>query len=940
MCRAGRSSPRLVGHDSALPGPLGRPTGSSSSTSTKWGSKEWRRPRGGEQSSTARSWPHRQKRSYLRRGTVSGVDGAAMRRFEESQQSDYERSVRIGRDNADCIEKMHGWCEHFRITRTSFGLYAEMSGLPIASHKIGCPFVQGESESMNVRWLVSDFLVQHCDGCPHHSPAGDHSWGLTVIESRNESKRKAEEAQKEQESRVRRLREQLRDHSKDIGDEADAQSKSVIEFLEGMFSEDEAERAKSAQLLRQSAELAPELFPVPAIELLLELTESEGFSEVALSCCRESARGRQDLRPELKRTALSCIETGRSPEKAAAVLLALGDAIDYPLQPSHIERLLLFQDHSRPIGGWGDGPPAYPNATLVLTRCVDADMDAVQTVIRRYLVHEGESVRSHLSGAIQLLQKQRPEVVLTVLADVLVSLEIPDESRFEGASGRVANLLKSAFRNDCERVDGFLAGAMHRVRTAVQEDVIKVYRSVFLDRSDRRSEQKKRTREEVSIVEKTAVSRLLVWMKDETLEVDIRAEIVEALEVACSHAPAVLLPHFDSLLGYFAIVCDQDDPPKPPARIVLPNEEPENPVAKNLANVHRSQHWGFFKQRLRSCLKELCTDRRADVVEVVSRCFDQSSGQTAERLRASMASLLGEIGKDYRLRPLVLPFLMRALMDYESAIVRCEAIDSVVEMYRYSQGKPPTNLIDVLIVHLQDPTIIVHQAAVKAVEWHSRWFDSNRAIEVLLCLSVHMKVYGKEPFRLEEVCRAVLNVGRQDQRLKAVCFKMVDSVFPTGEELADAKIADELTHFATAREDVSPAVATALGTFLGKYDRDRYNSYNHSRRGGLFTWLHELSNANFQRCEEALLDAAIQLASRDPWEACHFASLFSRYGRHKSESEVLSAASSSLPREARHQAFREDLDKLAASASVNARLQAGERSAAEDAVNSLGDGRQ
>ena len=52
-----------------------------------------------------------------------------MRRFEESQRSDFERYVKLGYDNADCLRQMQSWCKHVEINRVSEGLYAQITGV-------------------------------------------------------------------------------------------------------------------------------------------------------------------------------------------------------------------------------------------------------------------------------------------------------------------------------------------------------------------------------------------------------------------------------------------------------------------------------------------------------------------------------------------------------------------------------------------------------------------------------------------------------------------------------------------------------------------------------------------------------------------------------------------------------------------------------------------
>ena len=91
-------------------------------------------------------------------------------------------------------------------------------------------------------------------------------------------------------------------------------------------------------------------------------------------------------------------------------------------------------------------------------------------------------------------------------------------------------------------------------------------------------------------------------------------------------------------------------------------------------------------------------------------------------------SLLSELGKDYTLRPQVLSLLWRGLMDYDSDWVRSQAIEATVEMFPYSATSPPANMVDTIVVHLQDPKIVVYKAALQAVSRRPRWFDEKAIV--------------------------------------------------------------------------------------------------------------------------------------------------------------------------------------------------------------------
>ena len=860
-----------------------------------------------------------------------------MRRLEESHDSDFRRSIKIGEDNAECLRQMQRWCKHVEIERTSEGLYAQMTGLPIASHSVACPKVEGKTESMNLRWIFSDFLVQNCATCPHHAPNGDLSWGNGIIDEHRKRVQQREQEDKDEADRISKLRSELRSKSRDISSETEPESHRVLKYLEAVFSEGEAERNEASERLKQSARVGADLFPDEAIRLVLLLASSNEFSALMLPVCAELSSARSDLGSQLSRTALDNIEKGLHPELSASVLKALGNDVAYPLSEVCIKRLLLSQDHYHSFRHRTGEEPDFPHNTAVMVRSFDLDPDGIQNIVRRELQNEDDAVRFQLGGAIKLIQNQRPQFVENLLDDLVRSLDLREDTRSgaETPSGQIAHILQTAFRYSTKTVDAFLAKSMVRVRPAVQEDIVRVYRDQFFDRTiswEERYEQKNRT--EVSESEKAAIQRLLAWAKDDDIEIDIRVKALEALEVACDYAVAGLLGEFDSLLGYSAIVSDKERPPDPPPKILLPNQ-PQNAQIERLDEFRRMQEWDFFKRQLQGCLEKLCRAKPSEVFGSVYGCLQQPPAHLEDGFKACCVSLLGELGKDYLLQPRVLPLVWRALMDYESTLVRAKAIHATVEMFSSSTASPPANLVDTIIVHLQDPKVVIHQAALRAVSWRSKWFNERQAIEALTCLNAHLRVYHDDKHQLDDICSAILSIGRRNERLKLFALRMVKSVFPTGEELVDAKITEELIRFCEPSERIAGLVAKDIGTYLARHDRDHYNNYGYSKRFRMFRWLHRLPVAAYQLVADDLLASARDMAKRDAWEACHFASLFAHFRMFRYEQSVLETVANALPEEPRYEAFRTSLHQLAMIAAGNAALQANDAGMAEKCFSKI-----
>jgi hypothetical protein len=839
--------------------------------------------------------------------------------------------VKLGEDNAECLRQMRCWCKHVEIERVSEGLYAQMTGLPIASHSLGCPKVEGWHQSMNLRWIFSDFLVQQCADCPHHASNGDASWGQKIIDNHREEIRRREQAAKDETDRISHLRSDLLLKAKDISAETEPESYRIIEFLEALFSGDKTECNKASERLKQSACLGPDLFPEAVIDLILVLAGSDEFSKLILPVCAELASRRSDLGIRLNQIAIDNIEKGIQPELSASVLDALGDTVAYPIKEACIKRLLLSQNHYHPFDGWGEDEPDYSHSTMIIVRSFDADPESVQNVISHELQNENDCMRVQLCGAIKLIQRERPQIAVNLLDDLVLSLNLYEDEQPGGEtpSGQIVHILQSAFRHFTERIDQFLTRSMTRGCKTVREDIVRVYREQFLDRTvsweERRESQ---NRAEVSEPEKAAIQRLLTWAKDDQLEIDIRTQVLEALEIACQYANAEVLSHFDSLLGYFAIVSGEKLPPAALLKILLPGQQ-QDPKLEQLNEFSRTQQWGIFKQRLQDCLKNLCRARPSEVFDSIRDCLNQPMEHLEDGFKACCVSLLGEVGKDYLLRPRVLPLIWRALMDYSSGWMRAEAIDATVEMFSSSSSSPPANLVDIIILHLQDPKVVVHKAALRAVSWHPSWFDERQSVEVLNCLESHLRAYRDDKFQLNDICDGILAIGRRYERLKLPALRMVESVFPIGEELVDSKIAENLIRFCRPSERIAQLVAKDIGTYLESHDRDRFNDYGHSRRSRIFEWLHELPAAAYQLVANNLLASASKVAERDAWDACLFASLFAHFRAFRYEQSVLETAANTLPEEPRYDSFRVRLRQLAMVAAGNASLLAGETEAAE-----------
>ena len=846
-----------------------------------------------------------------------------MGRHEESFGHDFERARTLGETNEKYIAGMRQWCKHFSVEMTSSGLYAEMSGLPIGGHEISCPYSERGGMSANLEWMCSSFLINECDDCQHHAPNGDDSWGKEIITKHKDREQVKKEEAAKRKDEIIRLRSELRLQSQSIGEKAHPESRKIVEFLESMFSESHEIRQDAVDKLVQAAQVGADLFSRQVVDILILQMSNQDYDEPAISVCAELAERRGDLGKELRDAALDVIRNGNLQHRAATIVARLGSSVQYPLSTDCIERLLLTQHHDIPIGGWGESKPDYSDSTNLLAHSYDANADSVLDIVRKHLQSDNDYVRKQLCSALYQIQQIRPEIALSILTELLKSLELYEENdiTYGNASGRIVHVFQSAFRHAPRQVDRFFADHMERERTAVQEDIVRVYRDQFFDRDVEVGKRRdSKHTDNVSEAEKIAISRLFDWMKTEQLEPEIRHEVVKALELACTYATGEMVKEFDTLLGYYALLCERDDPPPNTPSIVLPGDI-EDPALAHMKELSRRQHWGFLKQSVVKCLEELCKAKPREVFDLVHGCLVEPNSQIGEDFRGAAIALLGELGSHFDLQQRALPILMRELMNYESAWARAKAIYATIEMF-YSQ--PPTDVVDTILIHMQDRKVVVHKAAVRAIDSRPSWFSEMQAFEALKWLTAHANAYLSDPYELEHICEAAMALASRHDGLKRYALALVESVFPAKERHLNKKIAIELRRIIGPQNELAPRVAIHLATFIAMHGRDRYNTYEFSDRDRIFKWLFELPCATIALISDQLLTQATKLAKRDFWESWHFASLFANSGLYSHERRVLEVIRDSYPPEPKFDEQREVVTALIALVSFNEHLKLGD----------------
>lgn len=732
------------------------------------------------------------------------------------------------------------------------------------------------------------------------------------------------------------MKARLRKLSSQAQKSSEIDERQILVFIEQLFEVEESKRPEIVEILVQSTKIGSDLFSSVVIDLLCEQSLSEEYSSSCLPICAELASHRSDLSERFKSLAFEAIERNLDLELAAGLLVSFKNKIHFPLDTKVIEKFISYQKHCRYFT-WNEAPPSYPNIDELLLCSYDAVSESITQPLGLFLTQDEKHIRINTCGVIKSLQKRRPQIGLDLLPELVTSLDLYEDGYGESADAKAMSRIVWAFRYSPEDVDRYLLSELSKKRPAIQELYIGIYGGLIRDRNRRWRDKDERVDEiNISSEEQRGIDRCLEFIKDESLELNVRYKAVEDLNSMCFGCPHIMITYFDSLLGYYAIICEQKKTPPRPLKIFLPGQEyQEEPTLKRLNEENRQQKWEMFKDRFVDSLKELVKRDPVTTGKSVINCYNNINTKNHKHLKSALVDLLGEIGKNYLMKPQVLPVVTKALTDFESSLIRYKGIRAIEEMYRYGKSEPPKNVIDLLVLYLKDRFVIVHKAAIRVLSWNYSWLNRGQSIEALDIIVGWMYTYKDQPYDLEDVIEAMINISTRWNDFKVHVFIHIDKVFPTYQELVDQRIVENMLQATNPEEPLSTFVARKIAWCLGYYTWDHCNSYEGSRRSEMFQWLHKIPYSVYLEAKPDLRKSAKELATKDAWESCHFASLFGQFGDYAAEQEILEIASNSISGEKRYEQVKERLDLLNTVATTNTHLQNGDFELATEAISEI-----
>jgi hypothetical protein len=723
---------------------------------------------------------------------------------------DIERAVATGRDNAAVRADVEGWCEHLHVETLGVSMVGQMMEVPIGPHRLSCQYANCSTESVVLRRLFERFLIDNCAGCPHHVQGPKPHLGETILAEAAQKAFAAQQAAQRRYAQIENLRAELVQMAQQRAAAAQTEVASLFKLTVELFSDSDND---STQLLCEATALAPQFFEDKVVELL-ELGASDvAFAAKCLPVLAGIARKNAGVRERARPSILRAGELGLPIEVIADALDACLEADASVIADNVIETLLDSQNYQRPIGGWDTGSePSYPRALHLLVRLIDLDESRIFRLLGLRLQASRKRARANTCRVVEELSRVRPNFGLRMLPALIRSLELSDDI-FEGVSAD-----GSAINAICEIIVAEWAGGqevlkreMPNLSVEAQAMLVDVYERFFRRGQNWRGQIPTELAPEII---DAALDHCMKLLTDAREEPRLRRAAAEAVLAACRadvNAPTIL---FDQLLGCLALIAEAGAPPAPTPKIILPGQDQVYEQEEMLRRQNRGFEWDRLKHALTEVIEEIGKRQPREVGEVLVATIDSAANANQKSLVLIALDLLGKVASnDPAVCLIALPSLMTRLMDYSSPATRATAISALHDAFRHSDVTLPSNVVDMLLLHLQDSYVVVHKAAVYVFRFCWVPLTDAQRNQAFIGLYHIWNVYAQSPnemYFMHEIADALLVVANDNEEMRHVALRMIGEYLPTTQELVDSELCESLLENATTTGPTAVHVAKAL----------------------------------------------------------------------------------------------------------------------------------
>jgi hypothetical protein len=613
------------------------------------------------------------------------------------------KAIEAGERNREVTELIHNWCTHARVEKFGgVGLIEMQTGLPIGHHSMACDHASaGGIAAWDLAGAALNFYDRNCVDCKFRSPR--RLPNLTqLVRQRDEARERAEREREEAADRRARAFAARRSSRDNLRASVPSDSATVLEQLEEL--DRDPTDARREQLV-QTARLAPEIFSKEIVDHLFSLLEAgEGwFTDVGL----RTLVVLQADPAKLTRFALLALSRGFAAAEAAGdVLVAHSKLADPLLIPEALPALVLLAHPPRLPFSSSEPRALVQEPLLALYRSYP---DAVVSGIHRLLgdrrpqsLRTGANAIAVIHGMDRTISSSFARSIIAILARAETMV---DHDEYFGRSeadllfSDLERALTLALETAPESTDAIVRDFMSTSRSKGQARILRAYGEMFRNRFT--DERLKETTAHV-----VALKRL-IDTASAAQEYEVLMEVLGLFRMDVPDGmDGLVRRELVHLIGAAVLMDARRSSLYAEARAAKTGLEVME--KRNLASLIAQLQEGFVKW----CASAAADDGAATTayIEVLRGIPD-----TQEEVRATMIAALAGLMTTSDGLNAALPPLYSALVGVSQRL-RAAALEVFSELGRLQREDLPDLLHEAFVISLQDPYVIVHQAAVRSLD--------------------------------------------------------------------------------------------------------------------------------------------------------------------------------------------------------------------------------
>jgi len=601
---------------------------------------------------------------------------------------------RRGEANAEVIRLARNWCRHLEVDRSRFsgvGIPEQMTGLPIAPREFKCPHAKRPTSGhMRAEAAALEFYDNNCVDCEYREPVALPNL-LSLVHAREEEQRKREKARAAAEE-ARRVAFQARQARREaVIEHVDAAQEGLVKLIRAL---DEDPDTGKAHRLIEAAIAAPHRFSDELRDLLYDLVAAGGNARI------DGALGALDAvepdRASLASVTCSVLASGSGTREAvqlAGRLMPHVGSVDIGDSLASIVNLATPSPPPLMVASPAPAPDPRP-----LLAAFQQHRGTVVDYLVRALRGGSSWERRDAAHAAKILFGIDASLVRQLTPDLVRSVLLPDDrSAYPRSAAEEA--ICAGLRQSPLEVDEILRAALSNTDVQGRALLFGIIER-FLRFSDGEPEQPA-----LEVCVQHLVEALSVPDETERL-----SEAARAIERISREHPNVVGRHAVHLLGAAALLAVRIDakPEEHTLETISPAE------FKALEAMNRRQAQARALREIVAALSRMAPEDPDGIGALVVDTLG-GLGEEHDRFRAELVRGMGEMATRSRGLRMALPGLYLGLM-HESTLVRAAAAEAYGKTTRRFAEDLPDLAHEAFLLLLQDPYVIVHKSAVRALE--------------------------------------------------------------------------------------------------------------------------------------------------------------------------------------------------------------------------------